>query len=70
MGPSQFTENSRNNVMLEAHIPGDGLPDVEETVEQKRLLIDNFLLAVSFRIFYETSLRNLVQRHLRSVYEI
>ncbi|KAH9209786.1 hypothetical protein DL95DRAFT_343897 [Leptodontidium sp. 2 PMI_412] len=47
MGPSHFTENRLGNVMLEAQIPGEGLPDFEEDVEQKRVLVDNFFLASS-----------------------
>jgi hypothetical protein len=33
--------------MLEAPIPGEGLPNFEEDAEQNRILIDNFFLAVS-----------------------
>ncbi|KAH7314256.1 putative C6 transcription factor, partial [Rhexocercosporidium sp. MPI-PUGE-AT-0058] len=47
MGPSHFTENRLGNIMLEAHISGEELPDIEEDVEQKRVLVDNFFLASS-----------------------
>ncbi|KAK0118323.1 hypothetical protein ONS95_012618 [Cadophora gregata] len=47
MGPSHFTENRLGNVMLEAQIAGEGLPDFEEDLEQKRILVDNFFLASS-----------------------
>jgi len=33
--------------MLEAQIPGEGLPDFEEDIQHKRILVDNFFLAVS-----------------------
>ena len=47
MGPSHFTENRLGNVMLEAQIPGEGLPDFEEDIQHRRILVDNFFLAVS-----------------------
>lgn len=46
MGPSHFTENRRGNVMLEAQASGEDLPDSEEDADQKRILIDNYFLAV------------------------
>lgn len=53
MGPSHFTENRLGNVMLEAQIPGEGLPDFEEDVEQKGVLVDNFFLAVSYSMLHD-----------------
>ena len=47
MGPSQFTENRNGNVMLEARISGEGVADFEDSLEDKRTLVDNYFLAVS-----------------------
>ncbi|EPE35128.1 Zn2/Cys6 DNA-binding protein [Glarea lozoyensis ATCC 20868] len=47
MGPSQFTENSRGNVMLEARMPDEDSLNMEDSLEEKQLLIDGFFLASS-----------------------
>jgi hypothetical protein len=47
MGPSQFTENSRGNVMLEARMPDEDSLNMEDSLEEKQLLIDGFFLAAS-----------------------
>jgi hypothetical protein len=47
MGPSQFTENMRGDVMLEAQLPDAGPPELNLSLEEKALLIDGFFLAVS-----------------------
>lgn len=46
MGPSQFTENSRGNVMLEAQSLGEIVSEVEQDPQMNRRLINKFFLAV------------------------
>jgi hypothetical protein len=48
MGPSQFTENQRGNVMLEAQLPAEGSLELEDSLDEKRVLVDGFFLAASF----------------------
>ena len=47
MGPSSFTENGRLNIMLEADENEDRSVELEESIEEKRELIQIYFEAVS-----------------------